>query len=182
MPAASPAVRANPPTQEILSNFVLRRYMITCSQCGIIKREVDHWFLAWTERGGERFCFALLESDLSIASEESVQTLCGERCLHKAVQRFSDSIALFCRPFYKGGRIVKTQKTNTNFESVNRPHQYWFRGSISRRAQKSVRESQTRRFEVKLPKVLECCLFDGSMVKAVYLSPRRDQRGTPSRF
>jgi len=76
--------------------------MITCSQCGMVKREANHWFLAWTERGGERFCFAPLESDLSIASEEGVQTLCGERCLHKAVQRFLDSIALFCRPFYKG--------------------------------------------------------------------------------
>src|SRR5438046_2670056 len=81
---------------------VLRRSMITCSQCRIIKREVNHWFLAWTERGRERFCFAPLDSDLSIAREESAQTLCGDRCPHRAVQQFTDSIAPYCRPFYKG--------------------------------------------------------------------------------
>jgi nucleoid-associated protein YejK len=29
-----------------------------------------------------------------MATEEGVQTLCGDRCLLKAVQRFSDSLAL----------------------------------------------------------------------------------------
>jgi hypothetical protein len=76
--------------------------MISCSQCGTLKREVNHWFVAWTERDGERFCFAPLDSDPSMASEGHVQTLCGDRCLHKAVQRFSDSIAILCTPFPRG--------------------------------------------------------------------------------
>jgi hypothetical protein len=68
--------------------------MITCSQCGAPKREVNHWFVAWTERHGERFSFAPFDADASMATEEGVQTLCGDRCLLKAVQRFSDSLAL----------------------------------------------------------------------------------------
>jgi hypothetical protein len=75
--------------------------MITCSQCGVLKREVNHWFLTWTERAGERFCFAPLGADPSMVSEERVETLCGDLCLHKAVQQFSDSIDMFCAPFVK---------------------------------------------------------------------------------
>ena len=67
--------------------------MITCSQCGAPKHEANHWFVAWVERHGERFCLAPFDSDTSMAREERVQTLCGVRCLHKAVQLFSDSLA-----------------------------------------------------------------------------------------
>jgi hypothetical protein len=76
--------------------------MLVCSQCGALKREVNHWFVAWTDRDGQRFCFAPFDVDPSMAREERVQTLCGDRCLHKAVQRFTDSIAVFCAPFYRG--------------------------------------------------------------------------------
>jgi hypothetical protein len=67
--------------------------MITCSQCGALKREVNHWFVAWIERHGEQFSFAPFDADASIAMEERGQTLCGDHCLLKAVQRFSDSLA-----------------------------------------------------------------------------------------
>jgi hypothetical protein len=44
-------------------------------------------------------------------------------------------------------------------------------------------ERLTPRFEVELPKGVECCcLFDGSIVKTLYLSPRRGRRGTQSRM
>jgi hypothetical protein len=43
-------------------------------------------------------------------------------------------------------------------------------------------DDSTPRFEIELPKGIECCcLFDGSIVKTVYLSPRQAGRGTLSR-
>jgi hypothetical protein len=30
---------------------------VTCSQCGAVKGSVNHWFLFWSERHGERVCF-----------------------------------------------------------------------------------------------------------------------------
>jgi hypothetical protein len=54
---------------------------------------------------------------------------------------------------------VKSQKTNVHFASVNRPHQYWFRGSISRQAPKSVRERRTQRVKVQLPRGLSAVVY-----------------------
>jgi hypothetical protein len=43
-------------------------------------------------------------------------------------------------------------------------------------------ERLTPRFEIELPKGVECCcLFDGSIVKTVYLSPRRGPHARLSR-
>src|SRR5215467_7047886 len=66
---------------------------VFCTQCGIQRLEVNHWFIAWTENSGHRFCFMLMDSDPAMANEDGVQTLCGQRCLHQAIQRYTDSIA-----------------------------------------------------------------------------------------
>jgi|KBSMisStandDraft_5_1062788.scaffolds.fasta_scaffold00073_23 hypothetical protein len=65
--------------------------MIVCSQCGAIKKEVNHWFLAWTDKGGRRFCFMRMDDDPGMATEEGVRTLCGQWCLHQEVQKHTDS-------------------------------------------------------------------------------------------
>jgi hypothetical protein len=44
-------------------------------------------------------------------------------------------------------------------------------------------KDSTPRFEIELPKGIECCcLFDGSMVRTLYLSPRQAGSGTLSRI
>lgn len=67
---------------------------IFCSQCGIEKRQVNHWFIAWHERLGDRFCFTLYEMDMSLAREETVQKICGESCLHLAIQKHIEKLRL----------------------------------------------------------------------------------------
>lgn len=69
--------------------------IIVCSQCGIPRLEANHWFIAWTEQSGQRFCFMSMDSDPMMARRDGVQTLCGQRCLHRAIQRYSDSIPRF---------------------------------------------------------------------------------------
>jgi hypothetical protein len=65
--------------------------MISCSECGARESGGDHWFLLWTERDGVRCCFIPLDADPAMVREYGVQTVCGERCLHKAVQRHVES-------------------------------------------------------------------------------------------
>lgn len=65
--------------------------MISCSECGARKGGGDHWFLLWTERDGVRCCFIPLDADPAMVREYGVQKVCGERCLHKAVQRHVES-------------------------------------------------------------------------------------------
>jgi hypothetical protein len=64
---------------------------VTCSQCGVLKREVNHWFFAWTERAGQRLCIVPWEADSGLAHEPSVEKLCGQNCVQKFVQRYLDS-------------------------------------------------------------------------------------------
>ena len=77
---------------EISRNEVRRIY---CTQCGIPRLEVNHWFIAWTEKSGQQFCFTPMDSYPAMLTTDGVQTLCGQRCLHRAIQRFSDSIPKF---------------------------------------------------------------------------------------
>jgi hypothetical protein len=60
---------------------------VTCSQCGVVKGSVNHWFLFWSERQGERVCFTPYDLDHAMQREESVKKICGTECLHKAVQK-----------------------------------------------------------------------------------------------
>lgn len=64
---------------------------IFCSQCGVEKRQVNHWFLAWMEWGGKRLCVIPWELDPALSREDSVQKLCGQGCLLKSVQQYADS-------------------------------------------------------------------------------------------
>lgn len=65
---------------------------VFCSQCGMQRLEFNHWFIAWTERSGRRFCFMLMDAEPALAKQNGVQTLCGQRCLHQAIQKYTDSI------------------------------------------------------------------------------------------
>lgn len=67
--------------------------VIHCSQCGVEKRDVNHWYLVWLEWGRQRFCWIPWELDPAMAREETVQKLCGDQCLHKAVQKHADSLS-----------------------------------------------------------------------------------------
>jgi len=67
---------------------------INCSQCGVEKRDVNHWFLFWSERYGERVCFTPFDFDPAMQREESVQKICGTQCLHKAVQKAADRLRI----------------------------------------------------------------------------------------
>lgn len=63
---------------------------IRCSQCGVEKQLVNHWFLFWTERQGERGCFTPFDLDPAMQREPSVQKICGTECLMKAVYKATE--------------------------------------------------------------------------------------------
>ena len=73
-----------------LADAALKNPMITCSQCGKEKRETNHWFFGWLERGGHRLCIVPWNFDPVLAREQEVQKLCGDQCVHKFVQQFAD--------------------------------------------------------------------------------------------
>lgn len=64
--------------------------MIFCSQCGTAKRETNHWYFSWIERGGLRLCIVAWSFDPELVHEASVQKLCGQQCVQKAVQQYLD--------------------------------------------------------------------------------------------
>src|SRR5215467_7997047 len=66
--------------------------VFVCSQCGIVRREVNHWFMAWTERSGRSFCFMPLDANPAMINDKHIHALCGQRCLHNAIQKYTDSI------------------------------------------------------------------------------------------
>lgn len=68
---------------------------ISCSQCGVVKGEVNHWFFAWMERGNQRLCIVPWEADEGLVHEARAQRLCGQNCVHKATQQFLDSLRVF---------------------------------------------------------------------------------------
>lgn len=72
--------------------------MISCSQCGALKRDVNHWFIAWTDKAGQRLCITPLEADPVMAEMDGVLILCGQWCLHQVVQRFTDSHPVARKP------------------------------------------------------------------------------------
>jgi len=63
---------------------------ITCSQCGVEKRETNHWFFGWLERNGQRLCLVPWGFDPHLANEQDVQKLCGDQCAHKFLQHFTE--------------------------------------------------------------------------------------------
>jgi hypothetical protein len=77
--------------------------MTTCSQCGSLKREVNHWFIAWIDKGGQRFCITPLEADPVMAGVDGVLTLCGQWCLHQAIQKYTDSFPVSRKPILSVG-------------------------------------------------------------------------------
>ena len=52
-----------------------------CSQCGARKMETNHWWFAWRERAGTRYCAVEWEIDPNLVHEESVEKICGITCL-----------------------------------------------------------------------------------------------------
>jgi len=63
---------------------------VTCSQCGVPKKETNHWFFGWLEREGRRLCIVPWGFDPMLVHEPTVQRLCGDSCVHKFVQQFAD--------------------------------------------------------------------------------------------
>jgi len=64
---------------------------IYCSQCGSEKRETNHWWFVWYERGGARYCATPWETDSVLALDESVEKLCGINCLVVAHAKWAHS-------------------------------------------------------------------------------------------
>lgn len=62
--------------------------MITCSNCGAIKRDVNHWFLAWLEREDMRFCVVPWDTDPALQFEAGVFKLCGHNCVTKTLSEW----------------------------------------------------------------------------------------------
>jgi len=71
-------------------NFDQAGSMIVCSECGAIRKDVNHWFLVWTDQRGRRFCFMHTDGYPERANQVGVLTLCGEWCLHQAIQKCTD--------------------------------------------------------------------------------------------
>ncbi len=67
--------------------------MIVCSHCGALRNEVNHWFIAWIDKGGKRFCFMPMDADPIMAREDGVHAICGQWCLHQLIQKYTDSMA-----------------------------------------------------------------------------------------
>jgi len=61
---------------------------VVCSNCGVEKRQVNHWFLVWLERGDTRLCITEYDEDPAMQHETSVAKVCGESCLMRMVARF----------------------------------------------------------------------------------------------
>ena len=66
--------------------------MTICSQCGVQKREVNHWWFLWLERCGVRLCLLTWDADPDLQYESSVQKLCGMSCVSRAVSEFMEEI------------------------------------------------------------------------------------------
>ena len=88
--------------------------MVVCSQCGSLKAKGNHWFLAWSENAGQRFCFISFDSDPAIADEDGVQKLCGRRCLQRTVQAHAESLAVRQTKHYEMAKPRRTpSRTHT---------------------------------------------------------------------
>jgi hypothetical protein len=66
--------------------------MTVCSQCGALKRDVNHWWFGWTERLGQRICIVPWNFDSALVHEPHVEKLCGQSCVVKFVQQSMDQI------------------------------------------------------------------------------------------
>lgn len=65
---------------------------ITCDECGETKKEVNHWFVAWT--GNSYVTIGpLSEYDMS-GLRGDTRFYCGQRCCGKAHQRWMDTGSL----------------------------------------------------------------------------------------
>ena len=67
--------------------------MIICSHCGALRNEVNHWFIAWTDKNGQRFHVMPMDLDPAMAREEGVQAICGQWCLHQVIEKYTDSVS-----------------------------------------------------------------------------------------
>lgn len=65
--------------------------MITCSQCGVQKRDVNHWFIAYVMFRTQLRIDAF-GVDPAREREETTQKLCGENCLIKAVVKHAEFV------------------------------------------------------------------------------------------
>jgi hypothetical protein len=59
-----------------------------CSQCGVVKGEVNHWFICWWS--GRHFHTKPIDDDPAMQREADVFTVCGDGCAHKVYQQFLD--------------------------------------------------------------------------------------------
>jgi hypothetical protein len=65
--------------------------MTHCFMCYAEKKLVNHWYLAYVERTS-RFCIVPFDDDPAMQREEGVMPICGEFCLHRAIQRHLENI------------------------------------------------------------------------------------------
>jgi hypothetical protein len=63
--------------------------MTVCSQCGAVKGETNHWFIAYV-MFRTQLRIDTFDSDPARAREETTQKLCGENCLIKAVVKHAE--------------------------------------------------------------------------------------------
>lgn len=60
------------------------RQAISCDMCGVQKREANHWFIAFEEKGELRIAGWASPRRLSTGTAH----LCGENCVHKLLSSF----------------------------------------------------------------------------------------------
>ena len=59
--------------------------IIRCDECGEIKKEVNHWFKAWTSSGVDDMGIVMFSPWI----EKSIGLdLCGQECVTKVLQRW----------------------------------------------------------------------------------------------
>jgi hypothetical protein len=56
---------------------------VTCDVCGIEKKEANHWFTAYEDKGALNLCGGVLSRKRQI-----IKHLCGQACVHRLMDIF----------------------------------------------------------------------------------------------
>ncbi len=65
--------------------------MVKCSQCGAVKGQTNHWFIAYKVFTTQLRIDAF-DVDPARQREDATQKLCGTQCLHKTVEQHAEFI------------------------------------------------------------------------------------------
>lgn len=59
---------------------------VRCAECGVLRRESNHFFVHWVSSGPPPFfcCRPMEDSDMGVVKSGGYQVACGHECLCKA--------------------------------------------------------------------------------------------------